>query len=337
MTGSQSTGSGKSSPPGTSGTSSTLTGRKAWGKPAARCLTPLAKPAPRLRIIEHLRDLVERVLDPEPAGFRPMPARASDAARDEALTEEARAIQSGLIALAKEAEEFSSVLDLARENREPVPLSQWRVVRPAFNIESVYPKTGSRWVLVLGGSMIDPDDLKRLIQELVVADQKAKAAGGAAQMFKEQTGAEPEGAALGNAFKSYRLGESPHLLLECASVQAAWFMQQHYDQSVAARLVNGVKVYSLMTFKQLPGAKDALKITEGDHDRSVPPPESRSSAQAASSGQTLTAAEPYRRRRRKGSLRRVAVAATAPRLTALQRRPRGPGEKPMSRLKSRES
>ena len=115
--------------------------------------------------------------------------------------------------------------------------------------------------------MIDPDDLKRLIQELVVADQKAKAAGGAAQMFKEQTGAEPEGAALGNAFKSYRLGKSPHLLLECASVQAAWFMQQHYDQSVAARLVNGVKVYSLMTFKQLPGAKDALKITEGDHDR----------------------------------------------------------------------
>ena len=112
--------------------------------------------------IEHLRDLVERVLDPEPAGFGPMPARASDAARDEALTEEARAIQSGLIALAKEAEEFSSVLDLARENREPVPLSQWRVVRPAFNIESVYPKTGSRWVLVLGGNMIDPDDLKRL-------------------------------------------------------------------------------------------------------------------------------------------------------------------------------
>ena len=53
-------------------------------------------------------------------------------------------------------------------------------------------------------------------------------------MFKEQTGAEPEGAALGNAFKSYRLGESSHLLLECASVQAAWFMQQHYDQSVAA-------------------------------------------------------------------------------------------------------
>ena len=75
-------------------------------------------------------------------------------------------------------------------------------------------------------------------------------------------------------------------------MQAAGFMQQHYDQSVAARLVNGVKVYSLMTFKQLPGAKDALKITEGDHDRSVPPPESRSSGSIMLPPKTKTHLDP---------------------------------------------
>ena len=91
-------------------------------------------------------------------------------------------------------------------------------------------------------------------------------------------------------------------------------MQQHYDQSVAARLVNGIKVYSLMTFRQLPGAKDALKITgavEGEPGQGEPPPVLRSATSAASRGSTpdgsgavsarLPEGEPTPRRRRRDS------------------------------------
>ena len=113
------------------------------------------------------------------------------------------------------------------------------------------------------------EDLENLIEELIVVNQRAHASTSATLVQEADLAQDSVGAlALGNAFRRMSLSDAPHLLLEFASSKAAWFVQQNYDQSMAVRKIDGEKVYSFMTFLQLPGENDEVetKMEQEDSD-----------------------------------------------------------------------